>query len=62
MRLISSSTDFFDFIWKIFFEILFFFHGHEVLRCSKVYPKEYEYQQSIFIKTWLKNYLLTLLS
>ena len=40
---------------KYFLKYFFFFHGHEVLRCSKVYPKEYEYQQSIFIKTWLKN-------
>lgn len=26
-----------------FEKFLFFFHGHEVLRCSKVYPKPYDY-------------------
>lgn len=27
----------------LFKKIVFFFHGHEVLRCSKVYPKPYSY-------------------
>lgn len=27
----------------LFSKIVFFFHGHEVLRCSRVYPKPYDY-------------------
>lgn len=36
----------------LFPRFLFFFHGHEVLRCSKVYPKPYDYvkEQNILHK------------
>ena len=31
---------------KKFTKIIFFFHGHEVVRVSKVYPKSYDYIKS----------------
>ena len=37
-------------------KIVFFFHGHEVLRCSKVYPKPYKYvKKEAFFKTLIKD-------
>ena len=37
-------------------KFLFFFHGHEVLRCSKIYPKPYDYvKDSNFIKETVKD-------
>lgn len=33
---------------KCFSKYIFFFHGHEVLRCSKVYPPAYKYKRLSF--------------
>lgn len=35
---------------KYFRKLFFFFHGHEVLRTQKVYPKPYEYMEHSAIK------------
>lgn len=41
---------------ELFPRFLFFFHGHEVLRCSKVYPKPYDYvKEQNFMYKFLKD-------
>lgn len=41
---------------KEFPKIVFFFHGHEVLRVSKVYPKPYSYiKESLWLKRLLRD-------
>lgn len=40
----------------LFPSFLFFFHGHEVLRCSKVYPKPYDFvKEQNFLYKFLKD-------
>lgn len=59
---------------KLFRKIVFFYHGHEVMKLTKEYPKEYDYKKRSFIKniliqiydfiklrTW-KKYLLSNIS
>jgi glycosyltransferase involved in cell wall biosynthesis len=42
---------------KLFPKIVFFFHGHEVLRRSKVYPRPYNYvKQDIFLKRFIQDW------
>lgn len=38
-----------------FEKYIFFFHGHEVLRCSKVYPEPYKYVKQNKIKEKIKD-------
>lgn len=39
----------------LFEQIVFFFHGHEVLKTLKVYPKPYDYDNRMKIKTKIKR-------
>jgi glycosyltransferase involved in cell wall biosynthesis len=39
-----------------FNSIIFFFHGHEVLHCSKVYPKPYNYMKRSSLLTFLREF------
>jgi glycosyltransferase involved in cell wall biosynthesis len=36
-----------------FSKIIFFFHGHEVLNCLKVYPKPYSYMKKSILRTFI---------
>lgn len=36
-------------------KFIFFYHGHEVLRCRKVYSEPYEYVSNSVIDTWKKE-------
>lgn len=38
-----------------FHGVVFFFHGHEVLKLSKVYPKPYSYVKRNYLKTVLRD-------
>ena len=40
---------------KNFYKYIFFFHGHEVLRCSKVYPKPYNYVSYNLVLKYLRD-------
>jgi glycosyltransferase involved in cell wall biosynthesis len=38
-----------------FKKIFFFFHGHEILKIHQVYPKDYSYVKTIFVKTIVRD-------
>lgn len=40
---------------KNFYKYIFFFHGHEVLRCSKVYPNPYSYVSHNLVLKYLRD-------
>lgn len=40
---------------KNFYKYIFFFHGHEVLRCNKVYPKPYSYISNNSVLEYLRD-------
>lgn len=48
LRFIKKYGDLYD-------KIVFFFHGHEVLKEAEVYPKPYDYAKKIQLKTMIKT-------